>query len=56
MESNGGYDLHPPEHPIFGKVLRLDYFQSFDDGILDLARNDHGFLGSTSACTSSLIG
>ena len=34
--SNGGYDLHPQEHPIFGKVLRLDYFQSFDDGILDL--------------------
>ena len=28
---NGGYGLHPPEHPIFGKVLRLDYFQSFDD-------------------------
>ena len=34
--SNGGYDLHPQEHPIFGKVLRLDCFQSFNDGILDL--------------------
>ena len=36
MGSNGGKDLHPPEHPIFGKDLRLDYFQSFDDGNLDL--------------------
>ena len=24
--SNGGYDFHPPEHPIFGKVLRLVFF------------------------------
>ena len=34
--SNGGYDLHPQEHPIFGKDLRLDYFHSFVYGILDL--------------------
>ena len=54
--SNGGYDLHPPEHPIFGKDLRLDYFQSFDDGNLDLVRSDHGFLGNTSSCTFSSIG
>ena len=46
--SNGGYDLHPPEHTIFGKVLRLDYFQSFDDGILDFVRIGHGFLGTVS--------
>ena len=56
MGSNGGYDLHPPEHPIFGKVLRLDYFQSVDDGILDLVRIDHGFLGNTFSFTSSSIG
>ena len=56
MGSNGGYDLHPPEHPIFGKVLRLDFFKSFDDGILDLVRIDHGFLGNTFSCTSSSIG
>ena len=54
-ESILGYDLHPPEHPIFGKV-RLDYVQSFDDGILDLVRIDHGFLGNTFSCTSSSIG
>ena len=34
--SNGEYDLHPQEHPIVDKVLRLDDFQSFDYGILDL--------------------
>ena len=28
--SNGGYDLHPQEHPIVDKHLRLDHFQSFD--------------------------
>ena len=43
MGSNGEYDLHLPEHPIFGKVFRLDYFQSFDDGILDFVRIDHEF-------------
>ena len=36
VKSDGGYDLHPQEHHIVGKVLRLDYFQSFDCGILDL--------------------
>ena len=56
MVSNGVYDLHPPKHPIFGTVLRLDYFQSFDDGNLDLVRIDHGFLGNTFSCTSSIIG
>ena len=29
-------DLHPQEHPIVDKDLRLDDFQSFDYGILDL--------------------
>ena len=36
MRSNGECDLHPQERPIVGKVLRLDYFQSFDYGVLDL--------------------
>ena len=30
VESNSGNDLHPQEHPIFGKILRLYCFQSFD--------------------------
>ena len=34
--SNGECDLHPQEHPIVGKILRLDDFLSFDYGILDL--------------------
>ena len=34
--SNGGYDLHLQEHPIVDKHLRLDHFQSFDYGTLDL--------------------
>ena len=29
-------DLHPQEHPIVDKDLRLDDFQSFDYRILDL--------------------
>ena len=36
MRSNGGYDLHPQGHPIVDNDLRLDDFQSFDYGILDL--------------------
>ena len=36
MQSNGECDLHPQDHPIVDKVLRLDYFQSFDNGILVL--------------------
>ena len=56
IERSGGYGLHPQEHPIVDKGFRLDYFQSFDDGILDLVRIDHGFLGNTSSCTSSSIG
>ena len=34
--SNGECDLHPQEHPIVDKDLRLDDFQSFEYGILDL--------------------
>ena len=30
-----GY-VHPQQHSIVRKVLRLDYFQLFDCGILDL--------------------
>ena len=30
MRSNGECDLHPREHPIVDKDLRLDDFQSFD--------------------------
>ena len=30
VESNSGNDFHPQEHPIFGKILRLYCFQSFD--------------------------
>ena len=36
MLSNGECDLHPQEHPIVDKDLRLDDFQSFDYGILNL--------------------
>ena len=36
VRSNGEYDLHPQEHPIVDKILRLDDFQSCDYGILDL--------------------
>ena len=54
--SNGGYGLHPQERPIFGKVLSLDYSQSFDYGILDLVWIDHGFLGTTFSCISSSTG
>ena len=36
VRSNGECDLHPQEHPIVDKDLRLDDFQSFDYGILDL--------------------
>ena len=53
---NVGYDLHPQEHPIVDKVLRLDDFQSFNDGILDLVGIGHGFLGNLSFCISSSIG
>ena len=31
MLSNGECDLHPQEHPIVDKDLRLDDFQSLDD-------------------------
>ena len=39
MLSNGECDLHPQEHPIVDKDLRLDDFQSFEYGILDLGMN-----------------
>ena len=41
MLSNGECDLHPQEHPIVDKVLRLNYVQSFGHGILDLERIGH---------------
>ena len=44
--SNGERDLHPQEHPIVDKRLRLDDFQSFEYGILDLVGIGHGFLGN----------
>ena len=53
MRSNGECDHHPQEHPIVDKVLRLDDFQSFEYGILDLVRIGHGFLGNTFSCISS---
>ena len=53
MRSNGGYDLHPQEHPIVDKFLHLDDFQSFEYGILDLVGIGHGFLGNLSFCTPS---
>ena len=34
--SNGECDLDLQEHPIVDNVLRLDDFQSFDYGILDI--------------------
>ena len=46
MLSNGECDLHPQEHPIIDKDLRLDCVQSFEYGILDLVGIGHGFLGN----------
>ena len=54
--SNGECDLHPQEHPIVDKSLRLDDFQLFEYGILDLVGIGHGFLGNLSFCISSPIG
>ena len=48
MLSNGECDFHPQEHPIVDKDLRLDDFQSFEYGILDLVGIGHGFLGNLS--------
>ena len=56
MLSNGECDLHPQEHPIVDKDLRLDDFQSFEYGILDLVGIDHGFLGNLSFSIPSSIG
>ena len=56
MRSNGGCDLHPQEHPIVDKDLRLGDLQSFDYGILDLVGIGHGFLGTVSFSISSSIG
>ena len=52
MRSNGECDLHPQEHPIVDKDLRLDDFQSFDYGILGLERIGHGFFNNPSFCIS----
>ena len=54
--SNGECDLHPQEHLIVDKLLHLDDFQSFACGIVDLVGIGHGFLGTVSFCSSSLIG
>ena len=48
-------DLHLHEHPIVGKLLHLDYVQSFGHGIHDLVRIGHGFHGTFSFCISSSI-
>ena len=48
MESNGGYDLRPQDHPFGDKDLRFDQFQSFDCGIVHLVQIGHGYPGSTS--------
>ena len=56
MLSNGICDLHPQEHPIVDKDLRLDDFPSFEYGILDLVEIGHGFLGNLSFCISPSIG
>ena len=54
--SNGECDLHPQEHPIVDTDLRLDDFQSFEYGILDLVGIGHVFLGNLSFCIPSAIG
>ena len=36
VRSNGECDIYPKEHNSVDKVLRLNDFQSFDYGILDL--------------------
>ena len=54
--SNGECDLHPQEHPFVDKHLRLDHFQSFEYGILDLVGICHRFLGNLSFDISSSIG
>ena len=55
MLSNGECDLHPQEHPIVDKDLRLDDFQPFEYGILDLVGIGHGSL-EISFCISFSIG
>ena len=54
MLSNGECDLHPQEHPVVDKDLRLDDVQSFEYGIRDLVGIGHGFLGTFSFCISSV--
>ena len=44
MESNGGYDLRPQDHPFDDKDLRFDQFQSFYCGIVHLVQIGHGTL------------
>ena len=56
MRSDDECDLHPQEHPIVDKDLRLDDFQSFEHGILNLVGIGHGFLGNPSFCISFSIG
>ena len=56
MGSNGECDLHPQEHPIVDKGLRLDDFQSFEYGMFDRVGIGHGFLGTLSFGISFSIG
>ena len=36
VESNGGYDLRPQDHPFGDKFLQFDPFQSYSCGICHL--------------------
>ena len=49
VESNGGSDLRPQEHPFVDKHLRLDHFRSFDCGIFHLVWICHGHPVRTSS-------
>ena len=53
VESNGGCDLRPQDHPFGDKDLRFDQFQSYSFGICHLVQIDRGYPGSTASCTSS---
>ena len=56
VRSNGECALHPQEHPIVDKNLRVDDFQSCDHGILDLVWIGHGFIRNLAFCISSSFG
>ena len=48
VESNGGYDLRPQDHPFGDKDLRSEQFQTYSCGICHLVQVDRGYPGSTS--------